>query len=136
VLWEAKATTPDFNPPLFERVCLGSDQEKLETLEKKRGAVRGKPRRAESDTRSWATVSEDQGEGEGEGGIEFKKQPIKRAMTISLLTASFEEGAPVRSRSRETPIAFFAKSYPRQVLSSSMLPSAFDSDSEAEDDEA
>ncbi|KAF2656999.1 hypothetical protein K491DRAFT_777567 [Lophiostoma macrostomum CBS 122681] len=160
VLWEAKGTTRDFNPPLLERVYLGSDQESAEEeaevgslsaeeitqvaekqMEKgKKEIGYCKPRRAESDpdarSGSWTTLSEEPGEILGNACLEFKRQPIRRAMTSSLLTASFgEEGkGSSRSRSRETPSMFFARSYSREELCSSMLPSAFDSDSEDEDE--
>jgi hypothetical protein len=132
VLCAPRGTTPDFNPPLFERVNLQVDQSPIECGNYKPERARGFQRRRSPlrNNVSWETVQSE--------AITFRKRaiPTGGSNTSSLLTESLksESGAGLgkQEKEMENPIGIFAKGIQGQKYSASMLPSAFDSDSEDE----
>lgn len=133
-------TTPDFNPPLHERTYLGVNQPKPVKC--------GKPQREQRDRRerhpyrrkpstlrsSWSTDSSDaDGEKCNVNAILFKKQPVKSISTNSLLSEGIKLQSRSASQESTNSIQMFPKTLGKEKLSASMLPSAFDSDSEDED---
>ncbi|KAF2274327.1 uncharacterized protein EI97DRAFT_126257 [Westerdykella ornata] len=139
VLCAPRPTTPDFNPPLFERTYLGADQPDMVGNPEARRILRRPHRRAKSSlNNSWSTVSSSQKDGQSQStGLRFGKSPIKKPVTISLLTQKMHSPKE-EARKPINPIGFFAKAEANEgkpALSASMLPSAFDSDSEDDESE-
>jgi hypothetical protein len=134
VLWSANAIIPDYNPPILERTNLMVDRPELVKCGKPRNDLCAARRYVSSKLRSsWSTTSSDS-EAEKSEGVTFKRQPIRSASTASLLSASFKsKSIPTVYQQRMTPAQILAKEK-GQILSASMLPSAFDSESEDEED--
>ena len=142
VLWVGAGTTPDFNPPKHERVYLGVDQQKpvqignpkeFKTEERVRRRRHHRPfRRVHSGlSSSWSTESS-QSEPES---FTFARQPVKSISTTSLLTQTLEEKKrQAEAKQNINPVGILSKTLGEGALSASMLPSAWETDSEDEDE--
>ncbi|KAH7120920.1 hypothetical protein B0J11DRAFT_532933 [Dendryphion nanum] len=184
VLWTARPTIADFNPPLYERIYLGPPEaEKKTSLISESNLVLSPPRpvprhrkwkqnqhrnaskarRLETKSNSeWETESEDEMKPPrpkrsrpSSEPIVFERQAIRSSSTSSLLTASlhgssaslcsFMSGVHQRKSRRmeqedmirkgETAAGALTKRLGGMKLLAEMLPSAFDSDTEDEEEE-
>ncbi|PSN65188.1 hypothetical protein BS50DRAFT_53149 [Corynespora cassiicola Philippines] len=136
VLWTAKGTTPEFNPPIHEWAYLGPDQPSPSTSQPAARQVRArlaapKPKGSSSSWYTETTGSVQEAEPEP---ITFKKETVKRVETSSLLTALHKSG-PSAEAKKESPRTILARAMGVQELSSTMLTSAFDTDSEDEEED-
>jgi hypothetical protein len=141
VLWSASATMPEFNPPIYERAYLGVDHGAPKTEGGKMFQQRKWPhqyKRTKSALRSsWSTTSSAMSEPTSSGnGISFKKQPVRSISTSSLLTSEVTASqSGINAQQRGSSTSLFAQMMKKERMNASMLPSAFDSDSEDEDEE-
>ncbi|KAF2002049.1 hypothetical protein P154DRAFT_150555 [Amniculicola lignicola CBS 123094] len=131
-LWAPRGTTPDFNPPVLERTYLGVENldPALGQGPQQRGRA-GQRRKFGSDS-SWMTESSRGSSRSTSEAIAFKREMVKPASTTSLLTESIKP-SPLGARRSASAIEILTKGMKNQRLSASMLPSAFDSDSEEEE---
>jgi hypothetical protein len=144
VLWAGSGTSPDFNPPINERVHLGVDHAKAiqpGSPEQEKQKLPQRPRyqrrpfiRTQSrlSTCSWSCDASHP----RTDSMTFAKQPVKSASTNSLLTMKINEKKKQESEAQEqnNPIGVLSRISDTANLSSSMLPSAWESDSEDGDD--
>ncbi|KAF2265482.1 hypothetical protein CC78DRAFT_543231 [Lojkania enalia] len=133
VLWSPKATTPEFSPPPAEWTYLGAHQPKPMQTADNPNAYRNLYRQQGSQG-SWATQSPETCSKNHTELITFKREAVKGVATASLLTASFtaQPGAGIQ---RSSSVGLLSRDLGKSRLSTSMLPSAFESDSEYEDDD-
>ena len=129
VLCNSSGTSSDYNPPLFERTYLGVDQPEIAGNPelKPRDIHRRRPNSGSSrPTASSCPVT-------GSEAITFRKVSVRTVSTSSLLTESLRSTPGAGLQRRDSGFGVIARELKARRLSASMLPSAFDSDSE--DDE-
>ncbi|KAF2110922.1 hypothetical protein BDV96DRAFT_650528 [Lophiotrema nucula] len=132
IILRAKGTTPDFCPPPSEWAYLGTSHREPVPIGKSKVA-RDATRSKTSSASSWATESTLVGSANAES-ITFRKQMVRGTSTTSLLTASLKSRpGPGGQQPRMSAKEMLAQEMGLMKLSSSMLTSAFDSDSEEED---
>jgi hypothetical protein len=141
VLCAASGTTPDFNPPVYEKTDLSFQPHGPKKEVGKMFQHRKWPhqhRRTKSTLRSsWSTTSSTMSTADSsDDGICFKKQPIKSISTNSLLTSEVTSSQnKTKGQQGAISTSQFAEMMKKEMVSVSMLPSAFDSDSEDEDED-
>jgi hypothetical protein len=120
-LCRGSGTTPTYDPPAHEWTYLGAEQPPLrcgKPSEKRTGR-----RRQEIDG-SWTTTTSASENGQASAPTTFRKQAVKRVSTESQLTSSLRLTTGKQLTSR----------FGLQGLACEDLPSAFDSDSEDEEE--
>ncbi|KAF2875965.1 hypothetical protein BDV95DRAFT_603347 [Massariosphaeria phaeospora] len=140
-IWGIKGTTPDYNPPPTEWCYLGAEQPlvpgKPQDRPTRQQRQQQQQHRRQQSSGSWATASSVSVS--GTAPIVFRKEEVRGAKTSSLLTESLKSGGPCEAQSaagvlgKQLGVGAGAGGMAR--LSASMLPSAFDSDSEDEEDD-
>ena len=134
-LWAPQGVTSEYNPPISEWTYLGVEQFELVACEATNGQrTPNRHRRQAGSSNSWLTASSSSDSNTKSNPITFEKVPVKGTSTSSLLTASFESVPAASPQARPSPIGALVRSIGNVRLDVSMLPSAFDSDSEDEDD--
>ncbi|KAF2469150.1 uncharacterized protein BDR25DRAFT_315605 [Lindgomyces ingoldianus] len=139
VLWAPRGTTPGYNPPIAEWFdYLGvekPDQVPCGRPDNQRNCRRS-PRRSRSNSRSsWSTESSVSSLGLEPEPIAFKKVAVKVAARASLLTESFKStpAAGAGLQRSVSPAVVLRGGFREETLSASMLPLAFDPDSDEDE---
>ncbi|KAF2791309.1 hypothetical protein K505DRAFT_326978 [Melanomma pulvis-pyrius CBS 109.77] len=136
VLWVSNGTSPDYSPPPSEWTYLGVEQPvAARNPIPNRNRRPARLRRQPASTSSWSTASSVADGEMGSEPITFRKVAVRGVSTSSLLTESLRRAPGAGLQNPTTPLEVLAKEMKTTALSASMLPSAFDSDTEDEDDE-
>lgn len=137
VLWAPSGAVPGFNPPQDERFNMRPGRADADAHSPISCGVYclGHQRvQSEPQNNSWSTISSDEhSEGQSEG-VTFKRKPIKATSTTSLLTRAIRRSMGDELVQEISPIGHFGNVLGKELLTADMLPSAFDSDSEDEDE--
>ena len=141
VLWNSRGTSPDYNPPVTEWCNLGIEAQAPAVVDSNTNArpirKRERLRKSSGSASSWSTACSCGSIGleNEENGISFMRVPVSKVSTSSLLTISFQSAPGTGLWERMSPSEVLAKEMKERMLQADMLPSAFDSDSEDEEDD-